>query len=118
MGVLLMLLTIGGLVVAGILLVAALITKKAWLARFTILGVAVWLMSYTIMLLGFSLMSDERVLGIGEAKTYCGFYIDCHMHTEVTSVRTAQQIGDTQAKGVFYIVGVRVFSDARDPNIT
>lgn len=117
MGVLLMLMTLGGLVVAGILLIASLIMKKTWLAKFTAGGVAVWFVFYAVMLLGFSLTSEERVLGQNEAKEYCGFYLDCHMHTEVTSVRTAQQIGDAQAKGVFYIVGVRVFSDAKNENI-
>ncbi len=118
MGVLLMLMTIGGLVVAGILLIASLIMKKAWLAKWTLGGVIFWLMAYTVTLVGFSLMSDERVLGMGEAKEYCGFYLDCHMHSEVMSIRTAQQIGDAQAKGIFYIVGIRVFSDARNPNIS
>jgi len=118
MGVLLMLLTIGGLVVAGVLLIVSLITKRPWLAKFTIGGVVFWLVFYVVTLIGFSMMSEERVLGIGEAKQYCGFYLDCHMHTEVTSVRTAQQIGDQESKGIFYIVGVRVFSDARNPNIT
>jgi hypothetical protein len=112
-----MLMTIGGLVVAGILLIAARVTKKAWLVKFTVAGVAFWLVFYAVTLVGFSMMSEERVLAIGEAKEYCGFYLDCHMHTEVTSVRTAQQIGERQAKGIFYIVGVRVFSDARNPNI-
>lgn len=117
MGVLLMLMTIGGLVIAGILLIASLIAKSAWLAKFTVAGIAVWLVFYSVMLIGFSLTSTERVLGVGEAKEYCGFYLDCHMHTKVTSIRTAQQIGDKQANGIFYIVGVRVFSDARNPRI-
>ena len=117
MGVLLMLMTIGGLVVAGILLIASLVTKKAWVAKYTIGGVVFWFAFYAVMLIGVSLNSTERVLGIGEAKEYCGFYLDCHMHTEVTSVRTADQIGDARAKGVFYIVGVRVFSDAKNENI-
>jgi hypothetical protein len=112
-----MLMTIGGLIVAGILLIVSLITRKAWLAKFTLGGVAVWFVFYAVMLLGFSLTSEERVLGQNEAKEYCGFYLDCHMHSQVTSVRTAQQIGDEQAKGVFYIVGVRVFSDAKNDNI-
>lgn len=118
MGVLLMLMTIGGLVVAGILLIASLITKKAWLAKFTLGGVAVWFVFYTVMLLGFSLRSKEQVLGLNEAKEYCGFYLDCHMHSEVTSIRTAKTVGDRTAQGTFYIVGVRLFSDAKNPNIT
>jgi hypothetical protein len=118
MGVLLMLMTIGGLVVAGILLVTSLITRKIWLTRFTLGCVVIWFVFYAVMLLGFSLASKERVLGIGEPKEFCGFYLDCHMHAELTSVRTTDRIGDRTANGMFYIVGIRVFSDARNPNIS
>jgi len=117
MGVLLMLMTIGGLIAAGVVLVVSVITKKRWLARFTIAGVAVWLVFYAAVLLGYSAVSKDRVLGPGEAKEFCGFYLDCHMHAEVTSVRTAKQIGGLTADGTFYVVGVRVFSDAKNPNI-
>jgi hypothetical protein len=117
MGVLLMLITIGGLFVAMILLISASLSNKAWLAKFTLGGVAVWLVFYAVMLFGISLTSKEKVLAVGEAKQYCGFYLDCHLHTAVTGVRTAKQIGERTAHGVFYIVGVKVFSDARNPSI-
>jgi hypothetical protein len=119
MGVLLMLMTIAGSILAGILLVASFIAKKGWLAKFTLGGVAIWLILYAVMLLGFSAASKDRVLGLNQPKEFCGFYLDCHMHAEVTSVRTAKQIGDrAAANGTFYIVGIRVFSDAKNPNIT
>lgn len=117
MGVLLMLMTVGGLIVAVVLLVVSLITKKTWLTKFTLGGVAVWLVFYAVMLLGFSLTSTEKVLATNEAKEYCGFYLDCHMHTAVMGVRTAKQIGDKTASGEFYIVKVKVFSDAKNPAI-
>jgi hypothetical protein len=117
MGVLLMLMTIGGLIVAGILLAFSLFTKKVWLTKFSLGGVAVWFVLYAVMLFGFSIFSTEKSLAKNEAKEYCGFYLDCHMHTVVTGVRMAKQIGDQTAQGTFYIVGVRVFSDARNPNI-
>ena len=117
MGVLLMLMTIGGLVVAAVLLVVSLVTKKTWLTKFTLGGVAVWVVFYAVMLLGFSLTSSEKVLAAGEAKEYCGFYLDCHMHTAVTGVRTAKTIGDKTANGTFYIANVKVFSDAKNPQI-
>jgi hypothetical protein len=117
MGVLLMLMTVGGLVVAGILLVFSLAIKKAWLTRFTLAGVGVWLVFYAAMLLGCSLTSTDKVLAAGEAKEYCGFYLDCHMHTAVTGVRTAKTIGERTASGTFYIATVKVFSDARNPKI-
>jgi hypothetical protein len=117
MGVLLMLMTIGGLAVATPLLLFSFITKKAWLTRFTVAGIAVWFVFYTAMLLGFALNSTEKVLAAGEAKEYCGFYLDCHMHTAVTGVRTAKTIGDKTANGTFFIANVKVFSDARNPAI-
>lgn len=117
MGVLLMLMTIGGSIIAAMTFVFALITKKRWLARFMLAGVAIWLIIYAVMLLGFSLASTEKVLAAGEAKAYCGFYLDCHMHTAVTGVRTASTVGERKAAGLFYIVSIRVFSDAKNPEI-
>jgi hypothetical protein len=117
MGVLLMLMTIGGLIFAFVLLVIALITKKSWLRNFVFGGVAVWFVFYAVMLLGFSLSSTEKVLAANEAKEYCGFYLDCHMHTAVTHTRTERTIGNRTANGIFYIVNVKVFSDAKNANI-
>src|SRR5439155_3188958 len=65
------------------------------------------------MLLGFSLFSTEKTLSIGEAKEYCGFYFDCHMHTAVTAVRRAKTLGNVTAKGEFYVIQVKIFSNAR-----
>lgn len=107
-----MLMTIGGLFVAGVLFVAALYTGKAWLAKFVAGGVVVWFVFYGVMLLGASFFSKEKLLGLNEPKAFCGFYIDCHMHTAVAGVKKTKTIGDRTAKGEFYIVKVRVFSDA------
>src|SRR5687768_10628350 len=112
MGVLLMVMTIGGLVVASILLVASLIGKKTWLRNFVLGGMAVWSVFYTAMLFGFSLFSNEKILALNEPKEYCGFYLDCHLHTAVTEVHSTRRLGDRTAKGRFYIINVRVFSDA------
>ena len=117
MGVLLMLMTIGGLLVAGILLAISLWTKKKWLTRFVVGGAAIWFVFYVAMLFGFSFLSEEKVLARDEPKEYCGFYLDCHLHTTVTDVRTAKQIGNQTAQGIFYIVKVKVSSDAKNPNI-
>ena len=113
-----MLMTIGGLVMALILLVIAVATRKNWLRNFVVGGVAVWFLFYLVMLFGFSIVSTEKKLAMSEAKEYCGFYFDCHMHTAVTGVRTAKQIGEKNAVGEFYIVKVKVFSDAKNPNIS
>jgi len=113
MGVLLMLMTIGGVVIAVILLIISFLTGSTWLRKFTLGGVAIWFGLYLVMLVGVSLMSTEETLALGESKEYCGFYLDCHMHTAVTDVRTARSIGNQTAKGEFYIVKVKVFSDPR-----
>jgi Uncharacterized protein conserved in archaea len=108
-----MLMTIGGLVVAGILFVISLLSKQRWLQNFVVGGIAVWFVFYVAMLFGFSFASKEKTLGTNEAKEFCGFYLDCHVHTAVTGVRTAKTLSDLNAQGQFYIVTVRVFSNAK-----
>jgi hypothetical protein len=65
------------------------------------------------MLLGFSFFSTETTLAANEPKDFCGFYLDCHMHTAVTGVRRTKTLGDRVATGEFYTVTVKVFSNAR-----
>ncbi len=117
MGVLLFLMTIGGLIAAGILIAVSSFTKKAWLTKITLGGVAVWFALYVGMLSGFSFASSDKSLSLNEPKANCGFYLDCHMHTAVTGVRTAKTIGGETAKGIYYIANVKVFSDAKNPEI-
>ncbi|MEP6704544.1 MAG: hypothetical protein ABJB34_07045 [Acidobacteriota bacterium] len=113
MGVLLMLMTIGGLLVAVVLFATSISTKKTWLRNFVFGGVAVWFIFYFAMLFGFSLSSKEKDLAFNQPKEFCGFYLDCHMHTAVTDVRKTRTIGNKTAVGEFYIVTVKVFSDAK-----
>jgi hypothetical protein len=117
MGVLMMFLTIGGVILALILAIISLVAKKKWLRDFVFGAVGIWFIFYIILLLGFSLTSKEKNLALNEPKEFCGFYLDCHLHTVVTNVRTAKQIGDKTAQGTFLIVNVKVFSDAKNPNI-
>lgn len=118
MGVLMILMTIGGLIVAAIMLIVAFLKKLNWLKKFVLGGVAIWFVFYAIALFGFSLMSREKVLSLNEPKEFCGFYLDCHLHTEITGVRTAKNVGDKTANGTFLIAKVKVFSDAKNPNIS
>lgn len=113
MGVLLMLMTIGGLIVAAVLLGIAWLNQSTWLKKFVIGGVAIWFAFYIAMLLGFSLFSTETTLPLNEPKEFCGFYLDCHMHSAVTGVRKTDRLGDRIANGEFYIVTVKVFSNAK-----
>lgn len=113
MGVLLMLMTIGGVITAFILLMISIFTKKAWLRKFVFGAVAAWFVFYTILLFGTSLLSKEKTLALNEPKAFCGFYIDCHMHMAVTNVRKTKKLGDETANGKFYVLKVKVFSDAK-----
>ena len=117
MGVLLMLMSIGGSVLALIVLIIAIFKKQQWLRNFVMGGVLIWFAFYLIALLGFSLTSKERELGLNEPKEYCGFYLDCHLHTLMTNVRMAKQLGNRSAQGTFLIVNIKVFSDAKNPNM-
>ena len=115
MGALLMLMTIGGLVVAAILFGVAWLHESAWLKKFVVGGVAIWFAFYLAMLIGTSLLSTERTIAVGDTdgKAFCGFYLDCHLHTAVLNVTRAKTIGNKNASGEFYVVTVKIFSDAR-----
>lgn len=113
MGVLLMLMTIGGLFVAAILLIVSFWKKINWLKKFVFGGIAVWFGFYIALLLGSSLLSEEKTLGLAEPKQFCGFYLDCHIHTAVADVRRSKTYGGAAASGEFYIVKIKVFSDAK-----
>ena len=108
-----MAMTIGGLIVAAILLVISIVTKTTWLQNFVFGGIVVWFALYFVMLFGSSLKSENKDLAIGEAKEFCGLYFDCHMHTAVTEIRRAKTIGNKTANGEFYVVKVKVFSNAK-----
>lgn len=113
MGVLLMLMTIGGLFAATVVLIISFWKKIDWLKKFVFGGLAVWFALYAVLLFSTSLSSEEKTLGLNEPKEFCGFYLDCHMRTAVTAVRKTKTIGDKTAKGEFYMVKVKVFSDAK-----
>jgi hypothetical protein len=104
--------TIGGSIVAAILLAIAWLNESAWLKKFVLGGVAIWFTFYTLTLLETSFMSEAKLLGPKEQKEFCGFYLDCHMHAAVTGVRKAKTLGDRRATGEFYIVNVNVLSGA------
>lgn len=112
-----MLITIGGSIAVAVLFVIALYTGKVWLGKFVLGGIAVWFVFYIAMLFGVSLFSTEKTLALNEPKEFCGFYLDCHMRTAVTGVRTAKTLGDLTANGQFYIVKVKVFSNAKQATL-
>jgi hypothetical protein len=113
MEMLLMLLSVGVIGLAVFLLILSGLLRQGWLAKFTLAAVGVWFATYAALLLGVSLASEEKVLALNEPKEFCGFYFDCHMQTTVTDVRKTKTIGDKTANGEFYIIRVKIFSDAK-----
>lgn len=112
MGVVLLAMTIGGLIIAVILLAVSYFTKTIWLRTFVLGGLVTWFASYVILLFVGSFFSVERTLNLNDPKEFCGFYFDCHLHTAVTDVRKTKTLGDKTANGEFYIVKIKVSSDA------
>lgn len=117
MGVILMVMTIGGSIVAAILLIVARVTKKTWLKHFVFGGLTTWFAAYIFLLFVGSFFSVEQTLALNEPKEFCGFYLDCHLHTAVADVRRTKTLGDKTASGEFYIVKVKVFSDAKQATL-
>ena len=113
MGVVLLLMTIIDLIAAAILLAISYFAKLNRLKTFVFGGVTIWIFGYLILLFVGSVFSEEHSLALNEPKEFCGFYFDCHLHTAVTEVRKTRQIGDQAAQGEFYIVKLKVFSDAK-----
>jgi len=113
MGVLLMLLTIGGLFLAILLMIVAGVTRQIWLAKFVFGAVGVWFGVYAVLLVTVSLLSEEKTLSLNEPKAFCGFYLDCHLHAVITDVRKTKTFGNKTAVGEFYVVKMKLFSDAR-----
>ncbi len=113
MGAILLMMTIGGLIAAAILLAISFWTKKAWLTNFVLGGVSVWFIFYAIIFFISSIFSEEKTLALNEPKEFCGFYIDCHMHTAVSDVQKTKNFGGKTAIGEFYIVKIKVSSDAK-----
>lgn len=112
LGILMVLATVGLMMVAAAVFVHARVTKRPTPWRVLGLGATGWAGLYAAMLLATSLYSRELVLGTDENKKFCGFYLDCHMQVAVTRVDTVRELGLRRANGIYYVVTLRVSSDA------
>lgn len=111
---------LGGLLVAG-----AAIAWRAGRARvaWAFLGGALSLgVLHLIAVAGVSLATPARTLPPGQVKHFCGFYLDCHLGASVDSARAVASIGaggrERWARGRYWIVTIRVSSDARRATLT
>lgn len=113
-----MLLTVLAIPLVIVLVIYAVLVQKKELLRKIGVIVLVWTLLYSGLLLGTSLSSREVVLGLNQEKHFCGFYLDCHLSVLVVSVAKTKTLGNPQqplktANGIYYIVTVKVASDAR-----
>ena len=115
-GILLLLLTVVAAFIATVGVIHALLREKRELLQAIGLGALIWAAAYATILLTMSLTSRPRVLGLHEAKRFCGFYLDCHMGVSVEAVDTAKTIGTQPAQrvaaGRYWIVTVSVSNTA------
>ncbi len=93
--------------------VALVLFKKFRYGAYLAICYVGWIFFYTIILLGTSFLSSETTLGLKKTKSYCGFYLDCHMKTAVSNVDRTREYKGVTANGEYYVVGVEVSSDAR-----
>ncbi len=114
-----MLLTLLGVVGAVVVLLFALQKKQRRLALRVGLGMVAWGVIYVGLLLAVSLTSPAHMLGLHQRKAFCGAYLDCHVGVSVENVeQVAQVAGQGSERGVFYLVTVRVSSDARQATLS
>jgi len=109
-GVLAFLALVGGVLAAGVAVLAAFLMKqRIWARRFSLAGVA-GVAVYGVLLLVASLTNGDRVLAPGETKHICE--IDCHTAYTVVNAGTAKSIGGRTAQGLFHVITVRVTFDS------
>ena len=101
------------LLAGGAAIVRALVLGRRVQALRIAAGMAAGAGVYTAALLAVSLGSEPRVLGPGEQKRFCGFYLDCHLYVSVADVRRTPALGGREARGTFWVVRLQVGSDAR-----
>ncbi len=86
---------------------------KMRLARLALMTAGGGAAFYLLLLLGFSAVSQEKVLAVGVEKHLCE--LDCHLAYSVTGVEQRKTLGEgakmVQAKGTFYVVHMKARFD-------
>ena len=113
LGVPLLALSLFGLLAAAVAGGVLVVRGRAPVARLIAMVSVAWIAAYASLLIVTSLASRGRTLALGETKRFCGFYLDCHMGVAVERVDTMSSIADLRAGGTFYVITLRVSSDAQ-----
>ncbi len=93
-GLLLMTISFLGLVAGAGVVAYALVRGKPALIRGVAVLAGAWAAVHLVLLLGTSLASHETVLGSGQRKAFCGFYLDCHLGVAVEAVQRTDRVGE------------------------
>jgi hypothetical protein len=100
MGVLLILLSIGGVIAAVIVAIIALVTKKSWLLKFTFAAVVVWFCSTGNAGRIFG-RKHRKGIGLKRAESILRVLLDCHLHTAVTVSGPQRRLAAWPLTGLF-----------------
>ena len=99
--------------VFGLAFAYSVIKKKILLTRITLLGLAIIVGIYFVIMLGFSFASKDEVLARGQEKHFCE--IDCHLAYSITDVRQTKSLGNAPdqvtAAGMFRVVTLKTRFD-------
>lgn len=113
LGVLLFLGTACLLFVAVLVVILSAVKRSPRLGKFAFLAFVLIAGGYLVVLLVFSLASNEQLLARGEEKHFCE--IDCHLAYSITGVSDSRTLGDganqITAKGIFRLVTVKTRFD-------
>jgi hypothetical protein len=101
------------LAVTGLVLIVSLLLRKWKVSKVALLGGCAAASVYLVLLLGASVMSQEKVLTSAGKKYFCE--IDCHIAYSVESVAEAKVLGtapqQATASGKFYTVKIKTWFD-------
>ncbi len=111
---------LSGAIIAAALAHAFFTKNKTRVMRLAIIGAAGAAL-YGAVLLYVSLSAETVELPRGTAKRFCGFYLDCHMSCAVETVTATQSLGQGEdtihTTGMFYVITLRIASDAHRVNM-
>jgi hypothetical protein len=88
-------------------LLIALLTRRWALLRGLALGLLIYIGVYAILLVAASLLSPQRTVALGELRCFDDWCVT------VEQAQAQEAIGETVAKGAFYLVAVQVSNHAR-----
>ncbi|HEV8479923.1 MAG TPA: hypothetical protein VGR66_03940 [Candidatus Eisenbacteria bacterium] len=112
-GMLLVLLT-AALTLGGIVAALVAIPKHRLGAALAIFGaLAAWDALHLGVVGCVSAREPARTLAPGQAKRFCGFYLDCHLGAAVMARQRPAEIAGKKAQGTWEVVTVEISSNAR-----